>query len=67
MRLTILQLIKLRLEGYVYVGDQIRVGWKNPIPFYAFRCPIHGIVVDWARGYDERLECPKCKKELNLE
>ena len=52
----------LWLNGYVYVGDRKRNGWKSPIPFYAFRCPIHGIVEDYAHGTNQRLECPRCKE-----
>jgi len=41
----------------------MKEGWKAPIPHYAFRCPIHGIVVNYAHGFNQRLECPECRKE----
>ena len=61
MNLGIIQRLQLRLTGTVCVGNRMKLGWKEPIPHYAFRCPIHGIVVNYPHGYRQRLECPKCK------
>lgn len=49
--------------GCVYMGHRTREGWSGSLPFYAFRCPIHGIVENYPRGYDQRLECPRCRGE----
>ena len=57
------QRLRLWLNGYVYVGDRQRASWKGPLPFYAFKCPIHGVVEDYPHGYAQCLECPKCKEE----
>jgi len=62
-RIKLLQRLKLQLSGYVYVGDRMKEGWKEPIPHYAFNCPKHGLIIDYAHGYDQRLECPKCREE----
>lgn len=55
--------IKLRLKGYVYVGERFKEGWREPISHYMFICYKHGYVVDYPHGYDERLECPRCRAE----
>lgn len=44
-----------------YLGDYTRPGWLGPLPFYAFNCKIHGIVVDYQQGYLKELRCPKCE------
>jgi hypothetical protein len=62
-RLTLLQRLHLRLTGRVRVGWMRRPGWRGELPFYAFRCPIHGIVVDYPHGHSGRLECPRCQGE----
>jgi hypothetical protein len=63
MRLSFFQRVKLRLGGCVYVGDRMREGWRGPIPFYAFRCPRHGVVEDYEHGFSRYLCCPKCLEE----
>ncbi|MFC1802857.1 hypothetical protein ACFL0D_02700 [Thermoproteota archaeon] len=65
-RLKLLEKLKIKLSGHLYVGDEIRDGWKEPAPFYIFKCPIHGYVKSYVRGYSERLECPDCLKEAQL-
>ena len=59
--LNLWQRLKLQLSGYVYVGDRQKEGWKGPLPHYAFRCSVHGLVENYPHGYEQRLECPKCK------
>ena len=60
-KLTLLQRIKLRLLGYVYIGHyKLSETWRDSLPFYAFKCPKHGIVVDYPHGYYDRLDCPYC-------
>jgi hypothetical protein len=58
-------ILKLRLSGYVYVGDHKLPGWSGELPFYAFECKKHGVVVNYPTGYEERLECPFCLEEEN--
>ena len=55
-----LQRLELFLTGRAYVGHRRRPGWKGTLPFFAFKCPIHGIVIDYPHGYHERLDCPLC-------
>jgi hypothetical protein len=62
-RLTLLQRLQLRLTGSVRVGWMRRPGWKEELPLYAFRCSIHGIVVNYPHGFSGRLECPHCQGE----
>jgi hypothetical protein len=52
--------IKFRLNGYLYIGNEKKSGWKENIPFYLIECPIHGFVKTYAVGLKTRLECPNC-------
>lgn len=60
---TLKEYILLSLGKPVYLGDFIEPGWKKPIPCYVFKCEKHGLVLSRVYGYDERVECPKCKAE----
>jgi hypothetical protein len=62
-RISLLNRLKMQLSGFVYVGDRRRDGWRGPLPHYVFRCPVHGLVESYPHGYDQRLECPKCREE----
>ena len=62
-RISLLNRLKMQLSGYVYVGDRRRDGWRGPLPHYAFRCPVHGLVESYPHGYEQRLECPMCREE----
>ena len=59
-----LQRLELFLTGKAYVGHRRRPGWKGPLPFFAFKCPTHGIVEDYPHGYYSRLSCPICKAPI---
>jgi len=62
-RIKLIERLKIQLKGYVYVGDRKEEGWTKELPYYAFRCPEHGIVYDYPHGYKQRLECPLCREE----
>ena len=66
-KLSLINRLKLRLTGYVYIGDRMEEGWKDALPCYIFKCHKHGLVVSHVRGYNQYLECPECLKELRLE
>ena len=55
------------LNGYMYVGDEKLEGWKEPVPFYIFKCPKHGLVKTYKMGYGDVLICPECLKEGKAE
>ena len=61
--MTFTQRIRMRLNGYVYVGHRIKPSWRRPKAFYMFKCPVHGHVEDYAHGYSQWLDCPECRKE----
>lgn len=61
-----MQRLKLRLLGQAYIDHRTLPGWKGPLPFYAFTCPRHGVVEDYPHGYEQRLECPMCRREEEL-
>ena len=62
-KLSPLKRLILFLIGQVCVGRWIRPGWSDPLSFYAFKCPVHGIVEDYPHGYVYRLDCPMCRLE----
>ncbi len=64
--LSLIQRFRLRLLGHVYIGHRIRAGWKGSLPYFAFRCPVHGLVEDYPHGYTDRLDCPMCQREKDL-
>jgi len=47
----------------VPIGKRSLPGWDGSLMFYAFRCPEHGIVIDYIHGYDDTPSCPKCAEE----
>lgn len=64
--MSLWQRLKMRLSGYVYVGHRTRPGWQGSLPFYAFRCPEHGLVESYPHGYEQRLECPRCMEIMEV-
>ena len=63
MKLTLIQKIKLKINGRVYIEHRTRPRWNRPLPFYAFKCPVHGIVIDYTHDVDDYVSCPKCFEE----
>lgn len=63
LKLTLIQKIKMKINGQIYLEHRTRPGWKRSLPFYAFKCPVHGIVIDYAHGLEDYLACPKCWEE----
>ena len=57
---SFVQKLIISFFGKVQIEERTRSGWKGPIMFYAFNCPIHGIVEDYPHGHNGRLICPKC-------
>ena len=55
--------LRVRLSGSVYVGDYRMPGWSGALPFYAFSCQKHGLVVNYPTGYRKQLLCPHCLEE----
>ncbi len=62
-KITKVDLLKIEVSGRAYLGDYRADGWSGTLPLYAFRCPRHGVVVNYPMGFEKRLECPKCLAE----
>jgi hypothetical protein len=60
IRLNLLQRIKLMITGAVPTSRRSRPGWTGSLQFYAFRCPVHGLVENYPQGYEKVLRCPHC-------
>ena len=63
-RIELLDRLKLRLQGHLYIGDEKIGDSEETVPFYVLKCPKHGYVKTYVRGFQARLDCPKCIKEL---
>lgn len=61
--LSLVQRVKLRWTGWVYVGDRTREGWSGNLPFYVFRCEEHGLIESFPQTHREYLSCPFCVKD----
>ncbi len=61
--LNLWQRLLVELGFYVQVGERRFPGWSGSLMFYAFKCPKHGLVVDYIHGYDDVPCCPKCVDE----
>ncbi len=61
LHLTFTQKIRLELLGITPTEKKKLPGWKGELQFYAFKCPIHGIVEDYPHGYRQVLRCRKCR------
>ncbi len=55
--------LSIMRKGRIHLGDYKLPGWKNPLPFYAFICERHGIVVSYPIGHMEKLLCPQFLEE----
>ena len=60
IRLNLLQRIKLMITGTVPTSRRSRPGWTGSLQFYAFKCPVHGLVENYPQGYEKVLRCPYC-------
>jgi hypothetical protein len=62
VRLGLLQKIRLIVTGAVPTSRRSRPGWSGSLQFYAFKCPVHGLVENYPQGYERVLRCPYCEK-----
>lgn len=58
------QRLVLWLLGKVYLGHCQKPGWSGALPFYAVKCPKHGVYIDYPHGYNNYFTCPQCQDEL---
>jgi hypothetical protein len=61
--LTLTQRLQLIITGSTPTTTRSRPGWKHELQFYAFKCPIHGLVESYPQGHNQKLRCPKCSDE----
>ena len=58
--IKLIERLKIQLQGHISTGREQRNGWKEPVEFYMFKCPIHGYVKNHVKGHNKRLVCPEC-------
>ena len=58
--LNLWQRFLLILTKKVYVSNWQKKGWNSSLPYYAFKCPTHGIQYTYPTGWNKILLCPVC-------
>jgi len=54
------EILKHRRRDAEFLGFLTKPGWKGELPYYRFKCTIHGYVESYPQGYNETLLCPHC-------
>ena len=62
-RMTLINRLKLQLQGHLNRGLKEHPETKTPLKYYAFKCDVHGIVEDYPHGHSKYLECPICREK----
>ena len=57
---SIPEILKYRRADGEFLGFLTRPGWRGELPYYRFKCTIHGVVENYPQGYDDALLCPHC-------
>jgi hypothetical protein len=57
---TIPEILRYRRSDAEFLGFIQRPGWTGELPYYRFKCQIHGRVENYPHGFDHYLECPHC-------
>jgi hypothetical protein len=60
---SIPEILKHRRSDAEFLGFLMKPGWRGELPYYRFRCPVHGSVENYPKGYDEALLCPPASEE----
>ena len=53
--------IKFKRCDAKLVGFDQHEGWLGELPFYEWKCNIHGLVQNYEQGFGYVLECPDCQ------
>ena len=61
LKLSLAQRLQLKVTGAVPTERRSRPVWRGELQFYAFKCPVHGIVENYPQVYREVLVCPEYK------
>ena len=63
IRLTLMQKIILKINGYVFLRHEKREGWSDYLPIYLVKCERHGYFEDYPHGHEGYFLCPHCLNE----
>jgi len=66
VNLSLIQRIWLLVTGAAPTSRRSRPGWSGSLQFYAFRCPVHGLVENYPQGYERVLKCPYCEENAAI-
>lgn len=62
--LNLIQRLRFRIFGMVYLEHRQNEGWRAPLPFYLVNCSKHGPFEDNPHGHMGVFRCPKCMDEV---
>jgi hypothetical protein len=54
------EVLRYRRSDAEFLGFIAKSGWKGELPYYRFKCTIHGYVENYPHGFESRLSCPYC-------
>ena len=52
-----------RWRGQVSIGERQPEGFSGPMEFFLIKCEKCGPVLAYPHGYEERIDCEKCRLE----
>jgi len=55
-----IQKLKIKIFGKTFISKKQLSGWKEALPFYAFKCPYHGYQISYLNTFKKQLICPEC-------
>jgi len=56
------EILRYRRTGAEFLGFIMRPGWRGELPYYRFKCTVHGYVDGYPHGYNKELVCPYCEQ-----
>jgi hypothetical protein len=63
-KLSLHQKLKLKLNGYVFIGRYQAVGHSAAKDVYVVHCPRHGLFLDNPHGFESTFSCDRCIDEM---
>ena len=57
---SIPEILQYRRRDAEFLGFLTRPGWSGELPYYRFKCSVHGQVENYPSGYHKLLLCPHC-------
>jgi len=56
------EILKHRRGDAEFLGFIMKPGWSGELPYYRFKCTVHGYVENYPQGFSGTLYCPHCDR-----